>query len=74
MLFNFSGGPSVRNHVAHGKVSAGGFWDHDFVYATWLIIHLAILPMAGRWSNVEEIFARVTGLYKASDVDDEPEQ
>ncbi|MGP3725266.1 DUF7380 domain-containing protein [Cereibacter sphaeroides] len=74
LLFNFPGGPSVRNQVAHGKVPVGGFWDHDFVYATWLIIHLALLPMAGRWGDVEEIFARVTGLYRASDVDEEPEQ
>lgn len=72
LLFNFPGGPSVRNQVAHGKVPAGGFWDHNFVYATWLIIHLAILPMARRWGNVEEIFARVTGLYRGADVDEEP--
>jgi hypothetical protein len=74
LLFNFPGGPSVRNQVAHGKVPAGGFWDHNFVYATWLIIHLAILPLARRWGNVEEIFARVTGLYRGADVDQEPEQ
>lgn len=73
LLFSFPGGPSIRNQVAHGKVPAGGFGDHDYVYATWLIIHLAILPMAGRWGNVEEIFARVTGLYRAEDVDEEPE-
>tara|TARA_R110002167_G_scaffold38054_11_gene118778 strand:- start:1193 stop:2095 length:903 start_codon:yes stop_codon:yes gene_type:complete len=74
LLFNFSGGPSVRNQVAHGKVPAAGFWDHDFVYAAWIIIHLAILPMARRWGNVEEIFARVTGLYRAADVDEGAEQ
>lgn len=74
LLFNFSGGPSVRNQVAHGKVPAPGFWEHDFVYAAWIIIHLAILPMARRWGNVEEIFARVTGLYRAVDVDEGAEQ
>ena len=74
LLFNFSGGPSVRNQVAHGKVPAPGFWDHDFVYAAWIIIHLAILPMAHRWGNVEEKFARVTGLYRAVDVDKGAEQ
>lgn len=62
LLFNFAGGPTVRNQVAHGKVPAGGHWDHNFVYAAWLIIHLAILPIARRWGNVEEIFARTTGL------------
>jgi hypothetical protein len=45
-------------------VPAGGHWDHNFVYAAWLIVHLAILPIARRWGNVEEIFARTTGLYK----------
>ncbi len=73
LLFNFSGGPSVRNQIAHGKVPAGGYWDHDLIYASWLIIHLAMLPIAGRWGNVEDIFARVTGLYKAADGDEEPE-
>lgn len=64
LLFNFAGGPSVRNQIAHGKVPAGGRWDHNFVYAAWLIIHLAILPIARRWGNVEEIFARTTGLHR----------
>lgn len=63
LLFNFAGGPSVRNQIAHGKVPAGGHWDHNFVYAAWLIIHLVILPIARRWGNVEEIFARTTGLH-----------
>lgn len=64
LLFNFAGGPSVRNQIAHGKVPAGGHWDHNFVYAAWLIIHLAILPITRRWGNVEEIFARTTGLHR----------
>lgn len=62
LLFDFAGGPSIRNQVAHGKVPAGGFWQHDFTYAAWLIIHLAVVPLARRWGDVEEIFARVTGL------------
>lgn len=73
LLFNFAGGPSIRNQIAHGKVPASGFWDHDFAYAGWLIIHLAILPMARRWGDVEEIFARVTGLHRAAQPD-EPER
>jgi len=62
LLFSFPGGPSLRNQIAHGKVPAGGFWDHDMVYATWLIIHLAVLPLARRWGEIEETFVRVTGL------------
>lgn len=66
LLLNFAGGPSVRNQVAHGKVPAGRFWDHNFTYAAWLIIHLATLPLADRWGDIEEVFARVTGLHRGS--------
>jgi hypothetical protein len=69
LLFDFAGGPSVRNQVAHGKVPAGGFWEHDFAYAAWLVIHLAVLPLARRWGDVEEIFARVTGLHRVTEPD-----
>jgi hypothetical protein len=62
LLFSFPGGPSLRNQIAHGKVPVGGFWDHDMVYASWLIIHLAVLPLARRWGDIEETFVRVTGL------------
>lgn len=62
LLFSFPGGPSLRNQIAHGKVPVGGFWDHDMVYATWLIVHLAVLPLAQRWGDVEETYARVTGI------------
>lgn len=64
LLFSFPGGPSLRNQIAHGKVPVGGFWDHDMVYAAWLIIHLAVLPLAQRWGDIEETYARVTGLAK----------
>lgn len=64
LLFSFPGGPSLRNQIAHGKVPVGGFWDHDMVYAIWLIIHLAVLPLAQRWGDIEETYARATGLTK----------
>ncbi|MBO9406185.1 DUF4209 domain-containing protein [Shimia sp. R9_1] len=67
LLFSFPGGPSLRNQIAHGKVHVGGFWDHNMVYACWLIIHLAVLPLARRWGDVEETYVRVTGLAKPDD-------
>ncbi len=67
LLFSFPGGPSLRNQIAHGKVPTGGFWDHDMVYASWLIIHLAVLPLAKRWGDIEENFVRVTGLARPHD-------
>ena len=45
LLFNFAGGPSIRNQIAHGKVPTSGFWDHNMVYASWLIIQLAAFPL-----------------------------
>jgi transposase len=26
-------------------------WDFNFIYASWLVIHLAVLPMARRWGT-----------------------
>ena len=67
LLFSFPGGPSLRNQIAHGKVPVGGFLDHDMVYASWLIIHLAVLPLAKRRGEIEETFVRVTGLARPND-------
>ena len=69
LLFNFRGGPSVRNELAHGKVVAGGFWDHDYVYACWFILHLAFIPLVRNWSEIEALYASRTGLVRAEDVD-----
>ncbi|WP_424831257.1 DUF4209 domain-containing protein [Ruegeria sp.] len=54
LLFSFSGGPSLRNQIAHGKLPVGGFWDHNMVYGSWLIIHLAFLPLVERWGAIKE--------------------
>lgn len=70
LLFDFRGGPAVRNQIAHGKITTGGFWDHNMVYAAWLIIHLAVLPLVKRWQKVEAAFASVTGLHRATDTPD----
>ena len=69
LLFNFAGGSSIRNEVAHGKVPAAGFWHHDLVYAVWLVIHLTALPLAQNWGNVEETYARVVGLDSSNEND-----
>ena len=54
LLFNFAGGPSLRNQVAHGKVPANGFSTANMVYASWLIINIAVLPLERRWDNGDE--------------------
>ena len=53
LLFNFAGGPSIRNQIAHGKTPTDRFWDHNMVYASWLIIRLAVLPLLKKWGEVE---------------------
>ena len=62
LLYNFAGGPALRNALAHGKIPAGAFWGHNVIYSNWFIIRLAALPLAKNWGDVEETFARVTGL------------
>ena len=63
LLYNFAGGPSLRNALAHGKIPSGAFWGHNVLYSNWLIIRLAALPLAKNWGDVEETFARVTGFH-----------
>jgi len=51
MLFDYRGGPSIRNEAAHGKITYFGLFDSDIVYGSWLIMHLALLPLTPRWSE-----------------------
>ena len=62
LLFNFAGGPSIRNQIAHGKVSESAFWDHNMVYASWLIIHLAVHPLIDGWGDTKETKKKAINL------------
>ena len=53
LLLNSAGGPSLRNQVAHGKVSVTDFLHHNMVYASWLTIQIVVLPLVERWGNGE---------------------
>lgn len=64
LLFLFAGGPGLRNQVAHGKIPAGEFWEHNMVYGVWLILHLALVPLITYWEQVETLFVNRTGLGK----------
>ncbi|NUB42986.1 hypothetical protein GEU84_001190 [Fertoebacter nigrum] len=64
LLFLFAGGPGLRNQVAHGKIPAGEFWDHNMVYGVWMILHLALAPLITHWEHVETLFVNRTGLGK----------
>ena len=52
LLFNFRGGSSVRNELAHGKMGEGAFWNPDVIYATWLVLRLACVPSFRVWPDV----------------------
>lgn len=52
LLFNFRGGPSIRHELAHGKMSDGEFFGPEAVYATWLVLHITILPTLQSWDAV----------------------
>lgn len=52
LLFNFRGGPSVRNELAHGKMSDSDFWGSDVAYSVWLVLRMAAIPAFRVWSDV----------------------
>lgn len=52
LLFNFRGGASVRNELAHGKMGDGDFWSPDVIYATWLVLRMACAPSFRVWPDV----------------------
>ena len=55
MLFNFRGGSSVRNELAHGKMGHGAFWNPDVIYATWLVLRLACAPSFRVWPEIASV-------------------
>lgn len=54
LLFNFRGGPSIRNEQAHGKTPDHGFFDTNVIYSTWLILKLAALPAFRMWDELSK--------------------
>lgn len=52
-VFLFRGGPALRHAVAHGQLSARGFYSATAEYGAWFIFQLCCLPLIGRWSEIE---------------------
>ncbi|NGN42557.1 DUF4209 domain-containing protein [Mesorhizobium sp. CGMCC 1.15528] len=52
LLFNFRGGPAIRNELAHGKMSDGEFGSTDVTYSIWLVLHIAVIPTLQHWDDV----------------------
>ncbi len=57
-LFNFRGGPALRNQVVHGSMFDDACHDADAVYACWFVFHLCCLPLFPHWRDVAEALDR----------------
>ena len=57
-LFNFRGGPALRNRVAHGSMSDDACHSAEAVYACWFVFHLCCLPLFPHWQDVAEALGR----------------
>lgn len=57
-VFNYSGGPNLRNRVAHGLVPDGLPFGDDSVYACWLIFQLSCIPLLQDWNELAAIYDR----------------
>ena len=51
LLFDLRGilieraGFNLRNRLAHGLISSGGFNTHGAIYLWWLVVHLLCCPL-----------------------------
>jgi branched-chain amino acid transport system substrate-binding protein len=60
-VFNFRGGPNLRNRVAHGLVGQWEPHSDDAIYACWLIFQLCCIPLHGQWEELARLFAFAQG-------------
>ena len=51
LLFHHRGGSALRHGVAHGRVSDGGCFSSDAIYACWFFFRLVGLPLLGVWHH-----------------------
>ena len=60
-VFNFRGGPNLRNRVAHGLVGQWEPYSEDAIYACWLIFQLCCIPLHDQWEELARLFAFAQG-------------
>lgn len=51
-VFNYRGGPNLRNRVAHGLVAQWEPHSDDAIYACWLILQLCCIPLLPHWEQL----------------------
>lgn len=57
-VFNYPGGPNLRNRVAHGLISDGQAYGPDSIYGCWLIFQLCCIPLFPHWEELSAIYDR----------------
>ncbi len=58
-LFDFSGGPRIRNQLAHGLISDQECYSGYGIYACWFIFHLCCLPLLPHWDHLTTYMERI---------------
>lgn len=61
-LFNSTGGPNLRNRVAHGSIPDGLPFGNDSVYACWLILQICCIPILRSWERLSAIYDAHTAV------------
>ncbi len=55
-VFNYPGGPNLRNRLAHGSLPEWVPFGADSVYACWLIFQLCCIPLLRRWDELTSLY------------------
>ncbi len=54
LLFNSQHGPRIRHEQAHGKLTTGGCYSDDVIYACWFLYRLTCLPLFKHWEKISD--------------------
>lgn len=59
LLYDFRGGPSLRNKIAHGRLSASEYMHPDVIYGSWYILHMAVCFLEGMREEVTRALSQI---------------
>ena len=52
LLFAGRPGPSLRNELSHGHLSAAACFHPNFVYGCWMMYRLCMVPLLPQWDQI----------------------
>lgn len=52
LLFAGRPGPSLRNDLAHGQISACACFDHNVLYGCWMMYRLCMIFLLDHWNQI----------------------